>query len=144
MLGLATTRGRDLLKHLTVTSNKVHEGLWAHSEVISDVVVEVKGSVYHGIGILVEDVHDRVEHGGGDLLQGLLRPAFVPNDNALVEEGWVLRAVLGEILMLIIKRDHNAEVLLDSAHEELKERPALVLVPHLVLKLSKQGLELFG
>ena len=74
---------------------------------------------------------------------GLFVPAFTPDDVTLSVESWVLGTVLKEFGMRVVHADHNAEVLLDSRDEELKESPALILVSHFLSKLGKEGLKLF-
>ena len=62
---------------------------------------------------------------------------LAPADDAFVEEGWVLGTVLCEVRMFIVEGDHDAQVLLDSTDVEFEEGPALVLVLHFILDLSK-------
>jgi hypothetical protein len=73
-----------------------------------------------------------------------LAPTFTPKDRAFSVESWVRGAMVEELRMGVVHRDHYAEVLLDTLDKELKESSAFVLITHLFLELREKRLELFG
>ena len=135
MLCLSTASLRYLLKPLSVAADETDETLRAHSVSIVGALVEEEGTIDHFVSLVPQDAHDRVKHGACNLLQRLLRPAFIPHNYALVEEGGVLGAIARKVRMLVVQRNHNIQILLYAANEEFKERSALILVSHLILQL---------
>jgi len=142
MLRLASTSLRDILQDILVASNEVHKALGADNERLIHAIVEVQSAVDQLFGSVAQNAHNWVEHRSRDLLERLLRPPLVPDNDALVKQGWVLGAIAREVRVLVVQGNHDIQILLDAADEEFEESPALVLVAHLFLKLGQEWLEL--
>lgn len=77
----------------------------------------------------------------GHVEEGILTPAFAPNDVAFRKEGRIGGAVLHELGMRVVQGHHDAQVPLDAGHEELEGGLVLVLGAHFILQLSQERLK---
>ena len=128
---------------MAIALYKVDEDLWTRIKRGGDLVMDMNAGVYHLLGISFEDVCNILQLSLCNDLFRFLGPLLTPDNNALVEKCWILRAVCCESRMLAIKRNHNREVLLHSAHKELEKSPIFILVPHFIGKLLQERLKFF-
>ena len=122
---------------MQVSLDEVYESSWTLHELLRGLVVQVKGTINHLICQVTHYLHDWLKLSACNLLHGLLCPTLTPDDHTLAKKCWVLGTVGLELRVGVVKTDHYREVLLDPAHKELEQSPALILIPHLILELGQ-------